>query len=52
MTSQESYILVGIRSTVEKRAKRMPDIIVETTHKHTNGKLGMMKKVIEQNKSK
>ena len=30
MTSQRKLYMVGICSTVEKRAKRMPDIIVET----------------------
>ena len=31
MTSEESFYMVGTHSTVEKRAKRMPDTTVETT---------------------
>ena len=32
MTSEESYIWSKLHSTVEKRAKRTPDITVETTN--------------------
>ena len=31
MTSEEGFYMVGTHSTVEKRAKRMPDTTVETT---------------------
>ena len=36
MTSEESLYMVGIHSTVEKRAKRMPDTRVETTETGLN----------------
>ena len=39
MTSQRKLYMVGIRLTVEKQAKRTPDIIVETTATHVKMQL-------------